>query len=51
MSHINSNIQKRPFKHLSPIQWGKIEVRLKQNVSISTIAREVKINQSIFIEK
>ena len=46
MSYHNSNIQKRTFKHLSPIQRGKIEALLKQNVSIAAIAREVKVHRS-----
>ena len=46
MSYFNSNIQKRTFKHLSPIQQGKIEALLKQNVSIAAIAREVKVHRS-----
>ena len=46
MSHTNSNTHKRTFKHLTPIQRGKIEALLKQNISITAIAREINVHRS-----
>ena len=46
MSYDYSNTQKRTFKHLTPIQRGKIEALLKQKVSVAAIAIELKVHRS-----
>ena len=46
MSHVQSTISKRSFKHLTPIQRGQIQALLAQKVAKTHIAKQLGIARS-----